>query len=394
MNTITFRAGAAVLTFLIGIGLATTLAFKRTEPSINPVDLNNESPTLEMVFVLDTTGSMGGLLEGAKQRIWGIVNEVMQSPSHPAVKIGLVAYRDRGDRYVTQVLPITEDLDKVYTTLMEYEASGGGDAPEDVRRALADGVQKAGWSRSTSRLAQVLFLVGDAPPHNDYQDEEDVLATAGNAMEQGIVVNTIQCGNVSETKQVWESIAERGQGQYFAIPQTGGVQAIATPYDEDLSKLGTKLGGTYLAYGGGAGAEGERFRADARKTAEVSETTVADSAPAEARAMRSINKAVNAKAYIGDLLQNIENGSVKLESVAEADLPEDLKKLSPSERKQEVDKRLAERKEIRNQIMALSKQRTDYIAAQQKKQGGTGQNSFDVAVSTALKQQLAKKGIK
>jgi len=394
MNTITFRAGAAVLTFLIGIGLATTLAFKRTEPSINPVDLNNESPTLEMVFVLDTTGSMGGLLEGAKQRIWGIVNEVMQSPSHPAVKIGLVAYRDRGDRYVTQVLPITEDLDKVYTTLMEYEASGGGDAPEDVRRALADGVQKAGWSRSTSRLAQVLFLVGDAPPHNDYQDEEDVLATAGEAMEQGIVVNTIQCGSASETKQVWESIAERGQGQYFAIPQTGGVQAIATPYDEDLSKLGTKLGGTYLAYGGGAGAEGDRFRADARKTAEVSETTVAESAPAEARALRSINKAVNAKAYIGDLLQNIENGSVKLESVAEADLPEDLKKLSPSERKQEVDKRLAERKEIRNQIMALSKQRTDYIAAQQKKQVGSGQNSFDVAVSAALKQQLAKKGIK
>jgi len=394
MNTITFRAGAAVLTFLIGIGLATTLAFKRTEPSINPVDLNNESPTLEMVFVLDTTGSMGGLLEGAKQRIWGIVNEVMQSPSHPAVKIGLVAYRDRGDRYVTQVLPITEDLDKVYTTLMEYEASGGGDAPEDVRRALADGVQKAGWSRSTSRLAQVLFLVGDAPPHNDYQDEEDVLATAGEAMEQGIVVNTIQCGSASETKQVWESIAERGQGQYFAIPQTGGVQAIATPYDEDLSKLGTKLGGTYVAYGGGAGAEGDRFRADARKTAEVSETTVAESAPAEARALRSINKAVNAKAYIGDLLQNIENGSVKLESVAEADLPEDLKKLSPSERKQEVDKRLAERKEIRNQIMALSKQRTDYIAAQQKKQAGSGQNSFDVAVSAALKQQLAKKGIK
>ena len=393
MNTITFRAGAAVLTFLIGIGLATTLAFKRTEPSINPVDLNNESPTLEMVFVLDTTGSMGGLLEGAKQRIWGIVNEVMQSPSHPAVKIGLVAYRDRGDRYVTQVLPITEDLDKVYTTLMEYEASGGGDAPEDVRRALADGVQKAGWSRSTSRLAQVLFLVGDAPPHNDYQDEEDVLATAGEAMEQGIVVNTIQCGSASETKQVWESIAERGQGQYFAIPQTGGVQAIATPYDEDLSKLGTKLGGTYVAYGGGAGAEGDRFRADARKTAEVSETTVAESAPAEARALRSINKAVNAKAYIGDLLQNIENGSVKLESVAEADLPEDLKKLSPSERKQEVDKRLAERKEIRNQIMALSKQRTDYIAAQQKKQAGSGQNSFDVAVSAALKQQLEKKGI-
>jgi hypothetical protein len=113
----------------------------------------------------------------------------------------------------------------------------------------------------------------------------------------------------------------------------------------------------------------------------------------EARVQRSLNKALNEKAYIGDLLQNIENGSAKLESVSEVDLPSDLQKLSPAERKQEVEKRLAERREIRNQILALSKQRTDYIVAQQKKRNGT-QNGFDVAVSTALKQQLARKGIK
>src|SRR5262245_65985264 len=87
-------------------------------------DLNdknsNERKTLEMVFALDTTGSMGGLLEGAKQRIWGIVNEVMQSESRPNVRIGLVAYRDRGDRYVTEVFPVTDNLDAVYTTLMDY----------------------------------------------------------------------------------------------------------------------------------------------------------------------------------------------------------------------------------------------------------------------------------
>src|SRR2546421_6324193 len=87
-------------------------------------------PTLEMVFVLDTTGSMGGLIDGAKQRIWGIVNDVMKSSAHPAVKIGLVAYRDHGDEYVTKVLPLTNDLDKVYSTLMDYRAAGGGDTPE------------------------------------------------------------------------------------------------------------------------------------------------------------------------------------------------------------------------------------------------------------------------
>src|SRR5262245_58121372 len=80
----------------------------------------NERKTLEMVFALDTTGSMGGLLDGAKQRIWGIVNEVMQSDERPNVKVGLVAYRDRGDRYVTEVFPVTDNLDAVYTTLMDY----------------------------------------------------------------------------------------------------------------------------------------------------------------------------------------------------------------------------------------------------------------------------------
>src|SRR5688572_25755260 len=119
--------------------------------------------TLEMVFVLDTTGSMGGLIDGAKQRIWGIINDVMQKPSKPRVRVGLVAYRDNGDEYVTKVLPITEDLDKAYTTLMDYRADGGGDTPENVRRALADGVRNAGWSHARSNLAQIVFLVGDAP---------------------------------------------------------------------------------------------------------------------------------------------------------------------------------------------------------------------------------------
>lgn len=393
MNSLTFRIMTAVITFFIGVGVATAWVFNSREPTIEPLDLTTESATLEMVFVLDTTGSMGGLLEGAKQRIWGIVNEVMQSSSHPSVKIGLVAYRDRGDQYVTEILPLTDDLDKVYTTLMEYQAAGGGDAPEDVRRALAVGVDRAGWSRSSPHLAQVIFLVGDAPPHNDYIDERDTLESANVAVQQGMIVNTIQCGTSNETRQAWTAIAKHGQGQYFAIPQNGGVETITTPYDEQLSELGTRLGSTYVAYGGGGGEAGFVYREEAKKRADTSESVVASAAPMEARVQRSLNKALNEKAYIGDLLQNIENGSAKLESVSEVDLPSDLQKLSPAERKQEVEKRLAERREIRNQILALSKQRTDYIVAQQKKRNGT-QNGFDVAVSTALKQQLARKGIK
>ncbi len=399
MNSLTFRITTALLTFIIGVGVATAWVLHSRQAVIDPVPINeisstSDSSTLEMVFVLDTTGSMGGLIEGAKQRIWGIMNEVMQSKSHPAVRIGLVAYRDRGDQYVTQVLPLTNDLDKVYSTLMDYQAGGGGDTPEDVRRALVDGVRRAGWSQSSSRLAQIIFLVGDAPPHTDYPDEPDVTTTANEAVTKGMIVNTIQCGVIPGTREVWEAIAQSGQGQYFSIAQDGGVQAIATPYDEQLGALANKLGGTYLAYGGGAGAEGERFRAVAKEVAEVSEQAVATRAAPSARAERALNKVVNADAYVGDLLQSIENGSVKLDSVKEEDLPADLRKLSADARKLEIEKRLAERRDLRAQIVSLSKQREEFIATERKKQNGGKQSGFDAAVAIALKEQLSRKGIK
>ena len=394
MSKLTLRILAAVITFSIGVTIATAWVFNGIEePPIAPVEVTSNGPTMEMVFVLDTTGSMGGLLSGAKQRIWGIVNEVMQTSSLSSVKVGLVAYRDHGDQYVTQVLPLTEDLDKVYSTLMDDQAAEGGDEEENVRRALAEGVAKAGWSQSSSNHARILFLVGDAPPH-DYADEPDTLTTADLAVKRGIIVNTIQCGTSAATKKMWEAIARRGQGQYFLIPQNGGVETISTPYDEELSQLGTRLGGTYLAYGGGAGVDGDSYRVAQKQMADRTELTIATSSAPSAAAERSVNKALNAKAYIGDLLQDIENGSTKLESIKAEELPAELKNLSAEERTKEIEKRLAERREIRKHILSLSKQRTEYIAAEQKKRNGGGQNGFDVAVSAALREQLAKKGLR
>lgn len=398
MKRLLVRVSTALLTFVVGVvaasSLLSTSARRPPQPPQPPVvDNPAGEKTLEMVFVLDTTGSMGGLIEGAKQRVWGIINEVMQTPAHPNVRVGLVAYRDHGDQYVTQVLPLTNDLDKVYTTLMEYRAEGGGDGPEDVRQALADGVTRAGWSKSSASTAQIVFLVGDAPPHDDYAQEPDTLDTTKRAVESGMIVNTIQCGEQPDTRQVWQQIARSGEGQYFAIAQDGGVQSIASPYDARLSELGNKLGATYLAYGGGAGADGERFREEAKAKQVRTESAVAGAAPVAAQADRAVNKALNKDAYVGDLLQSIENGSVKLDDVKTEDLPDDLKKLPTAERQKEVARRLAERQKIRDEIVSLNKQRDAYITAEHKKQSGT-KTGFDAAVASALKDQMAKKGIK
>lgn len=394
MNAYAFRATTALLTFLIGVGVAAAWVFRSNDPTIQPVPLSDTTThaapsTLEMVFVLDTTGSMGGLIEGAKQRIWGIVNEVMQSNSRVDVRIGLVAYRDRGDEYVTRVFTLTNDLDRAYSELMDYTAAGGGDTAEDVRQALLHGVKKAGWSQAGQNVSQILFLVGDAPPHQDYQDVPDALLTTDEAIRNGMIVNTIQCGNAADTRQIWQAIARRGQGQYFAIAQDGGVQTISTPFDVPLSDLSTKLSKSYVAYGGGAGAGGELERQRAATRIEVMEEKIA-TAPATAKAERAVNKAVNTYLYDGDMLQSIENGSLKLDSLKEEDLPADLRKLSPEERKREIEKRLAERREMRSQIMSISKQRTEYIEAQRKKLGSKDAG-FDAAVSNALKEQLKRK---
>ena len=199
---------------LIGVAVlfAPAAARAQDEPAAQVKDVAGGKPTIELVFVIDTTGSMGGLIEGAKQKVWSIVNEVMKSPSKPEVRMGLVAYRDHGDAYVTQVTPITRDLDSVYNTLMGYKADGGGDGPEDVRQALADGVHKVGWSPRSPNIAQILFLVGDAPPHDDYGNEPDTVTSASEAVNAGILVNTIQCGSMPGTDVAWKQDLSGGRG--------------------------------------------------------------------------------------------------------------------------------------------------------------------------------------
>src|SRR5262245_35314985 len=224
---------------------------------------------------------------------------------------------------------------------MDYRAEGGGDTDENVRRALGDAVHKAGWSQQSDRIAQVVFLVGDAPPHTDYQDEPDTKKTAVEARRKGMIVNAIQCGDISGTKEVWQEIAQHGGGRYFAIPQDSGVVTVVTPYDEKLGALSNQLGGTYVAFGGG------EDRADATARQAAAEAKIAEAAPMAAQADRATNKAINSMSYAGDFLQSIENGTLKLEDVRPEELPEDLRSLSPAERKQEIEKRQAQRRQIR-----------------------------------------------
>jgi Mg-chelatase subunit ChlD len=341
-------------------------------------------PKIEVCFVLDTTGSMGGLIEGAKQKIWSIANEIASAKPAPEIRVGLVAYRDRGDDYVVKTFDLTNDLDAVYAQLQTFQAGGGGDTPESVNEALDAAVRSVSWSSDRSVL-KMIFLVGDAPPHMDYPNAPKYPDVCQAAMKKDLIVNTIQCGTLAETTPIWQEIAKLSEGNYAAIPQSGGVVAISTPMDAKLAELNRKIGTTLVAYG-----------STRERSAVYAKQAASEAAPATLAADRL---SVNSKSGVavqgeGELLDSIAAGKLKLESVDKNQLPPDLQKLDDKNLKSEIEKKQHERGELQAQIQKLAKERDDFIAKEQKRLAASGKgDSFDQKVADMIRSEAAKKGI-
>ena len=186
-------------------------------------------PAVEVAFVLDTTGSMGGLLEGAKRKIWSIATAIVDSNPDADIRMGLVAYRDIGDDYVTKKVELTTDIQDLYANLLELKARGGGDWPESVNEALDVAVNKLQWTTGGD-TRRIVFLVGDAPPHMDYAQDTKYPITLSVAKQKDIIVNAVLAGDARDTERVWRDIAQNGNGRFIPIPQDGGqVVIIETP---------------------------------------------------------------------------------------------------------------------------------------------------------------------
>jgi hypothetical protein len=330
---------------------------------------------------------MSGLIEGAKQKIWSIANAIVMGEPRPSVRIGLVAYRDRTDAYVTQITALTDDLDAMYSKLMALEAAGGGDSPESVNRALHEAVGSIAWSDSEDVL-RIVYLVGDAPPHMDYEQDVKYPATCELAASRGLIINTVQCGSMGQTTPIWQEIARLAEGEFFQIDQSGGMQAVSTPYDEELGELGLELNATMMGYGD-ARAQAENLARQERAA------SLGVAAGEEALADRALylNKA-DASAWAGrqDLVTDLDEGRVELASIPEKELPEPLQAMTAEEREAFVAEQRQIRARTQSRIAELAAKREAYINEMMKKAGPT--DSFDRNVLASLQRQAARVGIR
>lgn len=161
---------------------------------------------LDVAFILDTTGSMGDELTKLRDTLDVITFQISHMKPQPRLRLGMVLYRDRGDAYVTRVVPMTSDLKKFESALAKVSAGGGGDTPEDLQAGLEVALHQLKWRQEGLRLA---FVVGDAPPHLDYGQQFTYVDALEEAASRAIKITTIGASGLDRRGElIWRQLAQ------------------------------------------------------------------------------------------------------------------------------------------------------------------------------------------
>lgn len=199
-------------------------------------------PSIDVVFILDTTGSMSEEIEGVKTTLKTVLAKLDPSVQ---IRVGLVEYRDRSDTYITKVYPLTSDIKSLSTSIAGLSADGGGDTPEDVNSGLSVAVGQMQWnSKAQARLA---FLIADAPPQLNYADSVSYGTSAKKAAEKGIKIFTVAASGMDAQGQaVFRQIAQVTGGTEMFVLRSG-----AGPQSTGGGDPKSSCGGTHQNYSSG-----------------------------------------------------------------------------------------------------------------------------------------------
>lgn len=339
-------------------------------------------PSVDLVLALDISGSMSGLIDSAKQRLWDVVNELGQAQPTPLLRVAIITFGTPAygaeSGYVRVNQALTSDLDAVNKTLFSFQTAGGD---EYVARAIQTALTDLQWS-TASNASKVIFVAGNESASQDPQ--YSLAAVAEQARAQGLVVNAVFCGNTqSRDAASWASVAQLGGGMYAAIDQqAGAIAQVSTPMDKQIARLNNELNTTYLAYGAKGKAASANQQEQDRNSRSMSEAALVS---------RTVTKA--GKLYRNeswDLIDALEAGT-ELEEIAEQDLPKSLQTLTTTEQHQYLAEKKQQRKVLKEEISRLGSARQDYIKA---KAPATESVSLDSVLKAGLQKAIAAQGLK
>jgi hypothetical protein len=338
---------------------------------------------IQLAILLDTSNSMDGLIAQAKSQLWKVVNELARARrhgGHPELQVALLEYGNDGlseaNGYIRIVSDLTTDLDLISEQLFGLSTNGGY---EYCGAVIDRAVQSLSWSRSDNVL-KVIYIAGNEP---FTQGGFSYRAADREAVQKGIIVNTVFCGAFDEgVATAWKDGAVRASGRYISINQDEVVREIRTPWDDEIIRLGEKLNDTYIGYG--ASGDTLKLRQEAQDS-----NAAAMGAPASVE--RSVAKAQTAyENGTWDLLDALAGKRVTLGSLKDDQLPPAMRTMTPAERERYVRDMQKERAQLQDQINAANEKRRAYIAEQMKQ--GSEQNTLDKAILGSVREEATNKG--
>ncbi len=393
------RKFACVATVALAAGLVVAPVWGQDKPGEKPAPpAVADGKPIDLVLCLDVSGSMNGLIDSAKIRLWDIVNELARLKPTPNLRVALYSYGasnyPAAAGFVRKEVDLTEDLDDVYKALNGLKIGGG---TELVARVTKTAIDDQKWSADKGAL-KFMFVCGNEAADQDKQvNLEDV---AELAKKNGVLVNTIYCKyGRDEEIPAWAKFAAACGGKHMEIDQNKAVAQVAvkTEFDEQIIKLGEELNKTYVAYGKDC-----KDRADNQLKQDVNAAKATPAAPgpggvaapAAAAIARAESKAGALYRNAGwDLVDKMKEKDFDLKKIKEEDLCDDLKKLKPEERLEYLKKKADERAELQKKIGDLSAKRQKQIDVELAKKPKTDtEKALDEAVKGLIRDQAKAKG--
>jgi hypothetical protein len=370
------------------MGTTGALAHKVAEaPVAPPTDQPAEGQAkVQLAILLDTSGSMSGLIEQTKTQLWRIVNtfiDAKQNGQVPFVEVALYEYGNDGlsgeTHWIRQIQPLTRDLDQISADLFSLRTNGGSEfCGAVVERATLD----LSWD-STPGVYKAIFVAGNEA---FTQGPIDANKSCQAAIAKGIIVNTIHCGSEQEgVDGGWKSGAMLADGKFLIIDHNQAVVHIEAPQDAEILRLNTELNKTYIPIG----AVG-REKWGNQKAQDDNAIAKEESGAAIQRAFCKASSNYNNANW--DLVDACKAEGFKWAGLKEEELPEEMKKLDEAGRKAYVAKKEEERKSIQTSIQRLNEEREAFVLEKRKEQGDEVDNTLDKVVVNTVREQAEKKG--
>jgi hypothetical protein len=342
-----------------------------------------KNPLIQMAILLDTSGSMSGLIDQARAELWSIVNEFIAARKEgkaPEFQVALYEYGkstlSQETGYIRMIVPFTTDLDKISEELFALTTNGGDEYCGWVIKTASESLE---WSESPDDL-KVIFIAGNEP---FTQGPINYCESCKNAISKGIVVNTIHCGSVEDgINGKWKDGSLLADGKYLNIDHNREIFHVDAPQDTEIAELSQKLNDTYIAYGtNGSSLKQRQFEQDKNAAAVSAESSI----------QRAISKSsLHYENSSWDLVDALEKEAINLEEIKVEDLPEEMVNMSVAERKAYIQTKAKERSEIQQKIQTLNEQRKKYVVEEMKKQQNKTDTLGSAIVEIICKQAEAK----